>query len=361
MKTVILEIDSQRGVDELTEHPGIREGGAILREGGLVAFPTETVYGLGANGLDKEAVQKIYLAKGRPSDNPLIFHIVDVQVLEELVSRVPEAARALMERFWPGPLTIIFPKKACVPDEATGGLATVAVRMPSHPLAQALIAAAGVPVAAPSANRSGRPSPTVAEHVIQDMDGRVEMIIDGGSCEVGVESTVIDLTGGVPLLLRPGGISYEELQEVLGRVQIDVGVADSRPDQDFVPRSPGMKYRHYSPEAELVIVEGESGAVRAKIAELIADSERKVGLLATKEMVEVLRDDLRYDPHSIPVKILGSRGDLEAAAAQLFKLLREFDDEKVDLIVAEGLPLEGIGLAVMNRLRKAAGYQIIRV
>lgn len=355
MKTVILEIDPR--TPNLTEHPGIKEAGAILRAGGLVAFPTETVYGLGANGLDAEAVKGIYRAKGRPSDNPLILHIVEAAALEELVLQVPEQARLLMERFWPGPLTLIFRKRPHVPDEATGGLNTVAVRMPSHPVARAIIAAAQVPVAAPSANSSGRPSPTVAAHVIRDMDGRVEMIVDGGPCEVGVESTVLDLTGEVPVLLRPGGVSFEELQAVLGEVQLDVGVADSRLDQNFAPKSPGMKYRHYSPEAELMIVEGEPAQVREKLAALIQETDKRLGLLATREMVEGLNQYLAQ----VSVKVLGSRADLEEAAAQLFKLLREFDEEEVDLIIAEGLPLQGIGLAVMNRLRKAAGYQIMRV
>lgn len=355
MKTVILEIDPQ--TPNLAEHPGIKEAGAILRSGGLVAFPTETVYGLGANGLDAEAVKGIYLAKGRPSDNPLILHIIDEAELNQLVLQVPEQAKLLMQRFWPGPLTMIFRKRPHVPDVTTGGLATVAVRMPSHPVARAIIAAAQVPVAAPSANRSGRPSPTVAAHVIRDMEGRVEMIVDGGPCEVGVESTVLDLTGETPVLLRPGGISFEELQEVLGEVQLDVGVADSRLDQNFAPKSPGMKYRHYSPEAELMIVEGEPAAVKAKMVALILETDKRLGLLATREMVAGLSQYLS----EVSVKILGSREDLNEVAGQLFKLLREFDEEEVDLIIAEGLPLQGIGLAVMNRLRKAAGYQILRV
>lgn len=356
MNTAIWEINPSAG--NLHSHQAILEGGKILRSGGLVAFPTETVYGLGANGLNPQAVEKIYLAKGRPSDNPLILHIVNLAGLEPLVTEVPEKAELLMEAFWPGPLTLVFPKRAEVPLKVTGGLETVAVRMPSHPIAQALIAAAGVPIAAPSANRSGRPSPTLAQHVIRDMDGRVEMIIDGGPCQMGIESTVVDLSGSVPILLRPGGISLEALQAVVGDVLLDVGVASKvSAGEEFKPKAPGMKYRHYSPKAELVIIEGESARVKAMIAEMLESAEQKVGLLATREMVEGLQE---YLP-SIPVKILGSRADLDEMAARLFKLLREFDEEDVELIIAEGLPLHGLGLAVMNRLRKAAGYHILQV
>lgn len=325
-----------------------------------MAFPTETVYGLGANGMDGEAVKKIYTAKGRPSDNPLILHIANEGSLEQLALHIPVQARILMDTFWPGPLTLVFQKQRGVPEQVTGGLDTVAVRMPSHPIAQALIAASHVPVAAPSANRSGRPSPTLAQHVIRDLEGRVEMIIDGGPAEVGIESTVVDLSTGEPVLLRPGGISIEELQETLGMtVSMDAGVA-SRIDEsaeEYKPRSPGMKYRHYSPEAELLIIEGESEQVRVQLIELIHMSGKKLGLLATREMVESLASELA----PVSVKVLGKRADINEMAASLFRLLREFDEEDVELILAEGLPLHGLGLAVMNRLRKAAGYQIIQV
>lgn len=394
MKTIVWEISPTTG--DLHSHPGIMEAGRILQGGGLVAFPTETVYGLGANGLDSEAVKQIYVAKGRPSDNPLILHIVEQSDLDQLVVDVPDQARRLMERFWPGPLTLIFPKRPMVPDEVTCGLSTVAVRMPSHPIAQALIRAAGVPIAAPSANRSGRPSPTLAEHVLQDLNGRVEMIIDGGACAVGVESTVVDVTTPKAILLRPGGISLEDLRDVLGEVQLDVGVASTVNERsaEFQPRSPGMKYRHYSPEAEILIVEGERNSVEGKILSLLTGTDRKLGLLATSELVSRLHQasfhrneggrsipgsvlvDVRQAKISlvdqngpdgarlwreIPVKILGERNDLDEMAARLFRLLREFDAEDVELIIAEGLPLQGVGLAVMNRLRKAAGYQIIQV
>lgn len=410
MKTVIWEI-SPTGA-ELQSHPGILAGGRILQGGGLVAFPTETVYGLGANGLDPAAVGKIYAAKGRPSDNPLILHIAELKDLERLVADVPEQAALLMERFWPGPLTLVFRKQPCVPHAVTGGLDTVAVRMPSHPIALALIKAAGVPVAAPSANRSGRPSPTLARHVLQDMEGRVEMVIDGGPSAVGVESTVVDVTAPEVILLRPGGISLEALREVLRDLKLDMGVASAvnERSEEFKPRSPGMKYRHYSPEAEILIVEGERERVWEKMLALAMDMKQRLALLVTEEMVMNLQhrliwadgagcstaveydaekrrgmlfviEDLRPEAlrcmaaleevmsqpalytvrKQIPFKILGQRDDPDEMAARLFRLLREFDEEDLELILAEGLPLQGVGLAVMNRLRKAAGYQIIQV
>lgn len=412
MKTVIWEISPVEA--NLDSHPGLIEGGRILQGGGLVAFPTETVYGLGANGLDPEAVRQIYVAKGRPSDNPLILHIAELDDLEQLVTEVPEQAQKLMTQFWPGPLTLVFQKQPSVPREVTGGLDTVAVRMPSHPIARALIQLAGVPIAAPSANRSGRPSPTLAQHVVQDMDGRVAMIIDGGPCEVGVESTVVDVTTPEAILLRPGGISLEDLREVLGDVKLDVGVASAvnERSEEFKPRSPGMKYRHYSPEAEILIVEGERERVQEKMLGLLTEMDRKLALLATTEMVMSLNhrpfhrnsengeergivlvdsqqkvicfvkcseiaagtgqiptglEEVQAHPtvftiwKEVSYKILGERDDLQEMAARLFRLLREFDEEDVELILAEGLPLQGVGLAVMNRLRKAAGYQILQV
>lgn len=355
MKTVISKINPDQ--ENLSNHPEILQGGKILREGGLVAFPTETVYGLGANGLDSEAVGGIYQAKGRPSDNPLILHIAELQWIEELVTEIPEYAKLLMERFWPGPITLVLNKQSHIPDQVTGGLNTVAVRMPVHPIARALIAAAGVPIAAPSANRSGRPSPTLAEHVIRDLAGRVEMIIDGGASQMGIESTVIDCTGQVPMVLRPGSLSVEEMEELVGTLLMDVGVRTiEHQEKEAAPRSPGMKYRHYSPEAPLVMIEGDFSQVRDKLIEMLGTTDQ-LGVLVTEEMVQELQGHL--DGHV--VKVLGSRADLGQLAARLFMLLREFNDEDVELIIAEGLPLHGLGLAVMNRLRKAAGYQIIQV
>ncbi len=361
MRTEVLKIDYEYGYGDhdFTTHSGILRGAEILRLGGLVAFPTETVYGLGANGLDVTAVKKIYLAKGRPSDNPLILHIADISELYPLIIGIPEKAKLLIERFWPGPLTLVFKKQSHILAQVTGGLETVAVRMPSHPIARALIAAAKVPIAAPSANRSGRPSPTLAEHVITDLEGRVEMIIDGGSCKLGIESTVIDCSEEELVLLRPGSISVEDLQEVIGEFSYDVGIKtqDKNLDKDFKPRSPGMKYRHYSPKAELMIIEGEGSKVRKKMLEMIQNSDQKLGILATREMIESFQDI----SSKLVIKVLGSRDNLEEMASRLFKLLREFDEEEIDLILAEGLPLHGFGFAVMNRLSKAAGYQILRV
>ncbi len=363
MKTEILKIDyvHDNQIENLQNQSGILRGAEILRQGGLVAFPTETVYGLGANGLESNAVKKIYQAKGRPSDNPLILHIVDINELDKLVNEIPKKALKLMEKFWPGPLTLVFKKQSHIPDQVTGGLETVAVRMPSHPIARALIAAAKVPVAAPSANLSGRPSPTLAEHVITDLKGRVEMIIDGGPCQMGIESTVLDCSEDEPILLRPGSISLEDLQEVIGEVRMDVGVDAQKmdPDKEFQPKSPGMKYRHYSPKAEMMIIEGEAFKAREKLLELINNSNQKLGVLATQEMADNLKEV--FNSSSVVVKILGSRDNVHQMAARLFKLLREFDEDEVDLILAEGLPLQGLGLAVMNRLSKAAGYKILRV
>ncbi len=357
MQTKLLQIKPNES--RLSENSDIRKAGQIIRDGGLVAFPTETVYGLGANGLDPQAVKKIYQAKGRPSDNPLILHIADRSQLEQLVCCVSCKVNKLIQFFWPGPLTLVLKKKQHIPDAVTGGLDTVAVRMPSHPVALALIEAAGVPIAAPSANRSGRPSPTLVEHVIHDLQGKVEMIIDGGPCEKGIESTVLDMTADEPILLRPGGVSVEDLKRVLGMIRLDIGV-DDHGERNLVgvtPRSPGMKYKHYSPDAELLIIEGESEQVREKILEIYLDSTQSPGILATQEMVDSLRGKI----NSRVVKVLGKRKDPDEMAARLFKLLREFDEEKVRLVLVEGLPLNGVGLAVMNRLRKAAGYRIIQV
>lgn len=351
MKTIILSLDEG---DMREPHSGLEEGGRILRQGGLVAFPTETVYGLGADGLNTEAVKKIYQAKGRPSDNPLILHIASIEKIKELAVNIPERAQILMEKFWPGPLTMVFNKKKNVPDQVTGGLDTVAVRMPSHPIARNLIAAAQVPVAAPSANLSGRPSPTEAKHVIRDLEGRVDMIIDGGPCQKGIESTVIDFTSSEPILLRPGSIPLEEIEAVIDTVRIDEGIIEQADIES--PRSPGMKYKHYSPRAELRLIEGKPRKVKEKIEELVSRSQKRLGLLATRQMVESLGSDLP----PMTVKVMGERDDLEGIANRLFKLLREFDETDVELVFVEGLPLKGMGLAIMNRLRKAAGYQIIK-
>ncbi len=358
MKTKVIKIQSAPLDGQLAE------AAAVLRRGGLVAFPTETVYGLGANALDEEAAKRIYEAKGRPSDNPLIAHVSSFQEVEPLVDRVPDAARRLMEAFWPGPLTLIFPKSPLVPYGTTGGLDTVAVRMPADAVANRLIALAGVPVAAPSANTSGRPSPTTAAHVLQDMDGRIDMLIDGGPVGIGVESTIVDVSGDVPTVLRPGAVTMEMLREVLGEVRVDPAIlGPMRPD--VRPKAPGMKYRHYAPKAELTLVEPADGDMEntaglermaAKINELAGEKLAQgfqVGILCTDESRG------RY-PQGI-VKSIGQRGRRETVAHNLYGVLREFDDLGAQYIFGESFPKDNLGQAIMNRLSKAAGYHILKV
>ncbi|ABO51668.1 translation factor SUA5 [Desulforamulus reducens MI-1] len=332
----------------------INQAAAIIKRGGLVAFPTETVYGLGANGLDGKAVADIYRAKGRPSDNPLILHVADTNMVRELSKNLPPKATLLMKKFWPGPLTLVVPRASHIPREVTGGLATVAVRMPHHPVALALIKASGVPIAAPSANKSGRPSPTNAEHVKLDLQGCIDAILDGGPAGLGLESTVLDLTGAAPVILRPGGVTYEQLLEALGDVTIDPSALGERLSKDKAPRSPGMKYKHYAPAAPLILFEGEPEKVKAAIverAEELLKGGKRVGILATEEHAQ------DYPPDSKILKI-GSRKNPAGVAAMLFKRLREFDQLQVDVILTEGFETKGIGLAVMNRLRRAAGERI---
>ncbi|ANF21921.1 L-threonylcarbamoyladenylate synthase [Thermococcus piezophilus] len=336
--TVVINI--REGLDERK----IRIAARFILEGKLVAFPTETVYGLGADALNEKAVKRIFKAKGRPADNPLIVHIADFKDLNKLAREIPEEAKLLAERFWPGPLTIVLPKKDEVPKVTTGGLDTVAVRMPSHPIALALIRAS-TPIAAPSANVSGRPSPTLAEHVIDDFYGKIECVIDGGETKIGVESTVIDLSDEKPTLLRPGGLPLEEIEMVIGEVEIHPAVRGKLVD---VARSPGMKYKHYSPEAQIIVVEGPMERVREKIKELVKEYQGqglRVGVMAT-EPYEC--DEFFHF------------GDTEEEFARnLFKALRELDKRGVDIIIAEGIEERGLGFAVMNRLRKAAGYRIV--
>lgn len=335
-------INMRDGVDERK----IKVAARFIIEGKLVAFPTETVYGLGADALNASAVRRIFEAKGRPADNPLIVHIAEFSDLKRLAREIPREAKLLAERFWPGPLTMVLPKAREVPDVTTGGLDTVAVRMPAHPIALALIRAS-TPIAAPSANISGKPSPTLAEHVVDDFYGRIEAIIDGGETKVGVESTVIDLTSKRPILLRPGGLPLEEIEKVIGEVEIHPAVMGKMVD---VARSPGMKYKHYSPEAQVIVVEGERERVRRKIAQLVAEYRSRgyrVGVMGTEEYEA---DEFFH---------LG-RSE-EEFARNLFKALRELDKRGVDVIIAEGVEERGLGLAVMNRLRKASGYRVIRV
>ena len=338
----------------------LMEAAEILKHGGLVAFPTETVYGLGANALNEEAARKIYEAKGRPSDNPLIAHIADEEGLFPLVKEIPEAARKLMKAFWPGPLTMIFPKSDAVPYGTTGGLETVAVRMPSDPVANRLIKLAGVPVAAPSANTSGRPSPTTADHVWEDMNGKIEMILDGGPVGIGVESTIVDVTGEVPMLLRPGAITMEMLTDLLGHVEIDPAITG--PMKEGVhPKAPGMKYRHYAPKADMVLVEGELQAMAEEICRLAAEAGqqgKRVGIICTEETESFYAGK---NHENWILLCMGSREKEETIAHNLYGVLRKFDECQADCIYCEGFPRTELGQAIMNRLTKAAGHKIIRV
>lgn len=357
METKLIRVDAQELRDE--EQAGrareaLRQAGEIIRQGGLVAFPTETVYGLGGDALNPKSSQKIYAAKGRPSDNPLIVHIADITYLEKITKQIPKSAYQLAQAFWPGPLTMILPKSDKVPYQTTGGLDTVAVRMPSHPVALEFIKAAGGYVAAPSANLSGKPSPTMAKYVMQDMDGRIDMVIDGDGVDIGLESTIIDLTSENPMILRPGYITEEMLYEVLGQVDTDPTLM--RADSKEAPKAPGMKYRHYAPKGELVLVEGSPEAVVNYINEHTRMHKRKgekTGVIGTSEMGG------RYEADS--VKIAGSRSDEAAIARQLYTFLREFDDEDVAYMYAESFAGVGMRQAIMNRMLKAAGHKIILV
>ena len=324
----------------------LARAGEHLRSGEVVGFPTETVYGLGANAMDEAAVEKIFAAKGRPGDNPLIVHIADADGLSPLIASEPGPhARALMDAFWPGPLTLIFPKSAAVPARVTAGLDTVAIRMPSHPVAQALIRAAGVPVAAPSANRSGRPSPTTAADVLEDMDGRVPMILDGGPCRVGVESTVVDLSGEAPRVLRPGGITRAQIEAVASACEIDHAVLNPLGEGER-PRSPGMKYKHYAPRGEVTVFSGENN-----VKNIIRRYDATPNAL-----ILALEGNLPFYGKRRCIS-LGS--DAESMAANLFHALREADRLGADVILCEGVEPVGVGLAVMNRLLRAAAFRVV--
>lgn len=351
MKTVIKKI-----TDLLTEEDRkkIQEAGRILKEGGLVAFPTETVYGLGADALNPEASKKIYAAKGRPSDNPLIVHISNMEALERITTDIPEKAKQMAERFWPGPLTMIFSKSPQVPLETTGGLETVAVRMPNHPIALALIDAGGGYIAAPSANTSGKPSPTLAEHVALDMDGRIPLILDGGAVGIGIESTIVDFSSEVPMILRPGYITPEMIREVIGEVRMDPGLALD--DPSVHPKAPGMKYKHYAPKADLILINGAQEKVVKKINELVCEAEKsgkRTGVIGTDETCGLYQAGV--------VKSIGSRKDEDTIARHLYGILREFDELNVDMIYSESFSTPRIGQAIMNRMLKAAGHQVIEV
>ncbi len=348
MKTVIANIDSNN------PDPAVMEAaGRIIRGGGLVAFPTETVYGLGGDALNPEASARIYEAKGRPSDNPLIVHIADLSDLGPITRDVPRVAHELAGRFWPGPLTLIFGKSDRVPLQTTGGLDTVAVRFPSDPVAGALIRASGGYVAAPSANLSGKPSPTRGKYVIQDLDGRVDMILCGDDSRIGLESTIVDLTSDEPVILRPGYVTLEMLREVIPTVSLDKGLAES--DPSVRPKAPGMKYRHYAPRGDMTIVEGAGPSVTAYINRKIAEARSaglRCGVIAANERLDTYEADLKEG--------IGTDGDAEEAARRIYAILRNMDDEGIDVIFAEGMADGGMGTAYMNRLTKAAGHKIVR-
>lgn len=332
----------------------LAEAGRWIKQGELVAFPTETVYGLGGDALQADSSRRIYAAKGRPSDNPLIIHIAKWEDIYHICRDIPEAAEKLADAFWPGPLTMILKKQDIVPKETTGGLDTVAVRLPGHAVARAFIEAAGGYVAAPSANVSGRPSPTLAKYVLEDMAGKIPMIIDGGAVGIGVESTIVDLTEGVPVVLRPGYITHEMLESVLGDVSDDRTMMESL--QDVAPKAPGMKYRHYAPKGSLAIVTGPEEKVIAYINEACCKAKsagKRTGVLCTSETEAQYKADC--------VKCVGTRADENTVAQGLYQALRECDDEGLEVLFAESFPAEGIGQAIMNRLLKAAGHQIIQL
>ncbi len=332
----------------------LAEAGELIKGGELVAFPTETVYGLGGNALHADSSRKIYAAKGRPSDNPLIIHIAKWEDIYHICKDIPENAKKLADVFWPGPLTMILKKQDIVPMETTGGLDTVAVRLPSHEVARAFIEAAGGYVAAPSANVSGRPSPTLAKYVLEDMNGKIPLIIDGGEVGIGVESTIVDMTEETPVILRPGYITHDMLEEVLGQVDADATMMESL--KDVAPKAPGMKYRHYAPKGSLTIVAGDTEKVIAYInqaCEVARLDGKRTGVLCTSET------SARYQADC--VKCIGSRADESTVAQGLYKVLRECDDEQLEVLFAESFPTEGIGQAIMNRLLKAAGHQLIQL
>ena len=345
--TQILTIDPS-----YPETDKIIKAAEIIKSGGTVAFPTETVYGLGANALDNKAIEKIFLAKGRPQDNPLIVHISDIAQLENLVENIPQQAYILMEKFWPGPLTLIFNRTSKIPDRITGGLPTVAIRMPNHNIALDLIKHSELPIAAPSANTSGKPSPTNSSHVIHDLSGKIDMIIEGGSTGVGLESTVLDISGDIPTILRPGGITIEDLLTVLPKVEYDKALETT--NTNIIPKSPGQKYKHYSPDAIMIIVSGNIEEIIEKTMDLCEEYESqgmRVGIMATKQTYDIYESD--------NILVVGDREIPETIAANLFDALRKFDEVKVDVIIAEAIEEKGIGKAIMNRMKKAAGGKII--
>lgn len=350
MKTEFIELCEENENNENYQQT-IKKAGDFIRNGGLVAFPTETVYGLGGDAKNPMSSSKIYEAKGRPSDNPLIVHIAEMKDVEEIAKGIPDTARILMEKFWPGPLTMVFQKKDCVPKETTGGLETVAVRMPSHPIALDFIREAGGFVAAPSANRSGKPSPTKAKYVKEDMDGRIDLILSSDTIDIGLESTIVDFTSEQIVILRPGFITREMIEEVLNSQDIQQVVLGQ--ETFGVPKAPGMKYRHYAPKGELIIIEGPMEQVQARINELSCEAKKaghKTGVLASEDCKDQYRADV--------IKSVGAKDRPMEIAKNLYLVLREFDDEGVTKIYSEAFQSKGLGQALMNRLLKAAGNHV---
>lgn len=346
METELININS---INDET----LKRAGKCIKSGGLVAFPTETVYGLGGDGLNELAASKIYQAKGRPSDNPLILHINDQKMLSRIVADVTPMAQKILTAFCPGPITIILPKSDEVPKTVTGGLNTVAVRMPDNDIARKLIKYADTPIAAPSANISGRPSPTSAKEVYKDLHGRIEMVLDGGNCHFGVESTIVDCTEDVPVILRPGAITKEMLEEIFPVVEIDKSIVG----ENVVPKAPGMKYKHYAPKAEMILVEGEQNKMAQAIQKIVNNwqNDKKIGLLVSDEVANCIKSE------NICIFNYGKQNDLAQIASEIYEGLRYFDDKDVDVILGEGTTSKGIGLAIMNRLHKASGFNSINI
>lgn len=352
METKVIEL-TENTLDTPESEEVLKEAGSIIKNGGLVAFPTETVYGLGGDALNPESSRKIYAAKGRPSDNPLIVHIADIEDLRPIVKTIPEKAKKLADAFWPGPLTMIFEKADIVPRETTGGLETVAVRFPSDPVAAAFIEHAGGYIAAPSANTSGRPSPTLAKYVVEDLSGKIEMILDGGQACIGLESTIVDTTVEPPMILRPGYITKAMLEKVLGEVDVDKTLLTD--DSGQAPKAPGMKYKHYAPKGDMAIVTGEADEVVKRINDLTAKAlseGKKVGIFCSSDTAA------SYDKRAV-IKPAGSASDEDSVARELYRILREFDDENVEVIYSEAFDYGGVGAAIMNRLLKAAGRRVL--
>lgn len=369
MKTRLWKLDKKNSE---ADFKALEEAAELIRQGELVAFPTETVYGLGANGLSDEAAKKIYAAKGRPADNPLILHIAKKEDILALTSDLNNNAKILMDKFWPGPLTIVLKKSGLIPETVSAGLETVAVRMPSTKMARTFIELAKTPIAAPSANKSGRPSPTNAKDVLDDMDEVIAGIIDGGSCNIGVESTIVDTTSAVPMILRPGGITKQMLEEVLGEVKLDPALLlNPQNDENFKPKAPGMKYRHYAPKAKMTLFEGKDALenlfksllkedfLKQKIGLLISKDEAKLLAFKLKEWEKKSEDDSSIKPLN-KLLIYSWGNNKKELAESLYTYLRMFDHEKAELILATGVSEDGLGLAIMNRMRKSASYNIVK-